>query len=210
MMNCPLIPPPPPHTCLLPPPHPGPGHPLPPSLPPCTHTPPPSPLTHPGPGHPLPPSLPPCAHTPPPSPSPIQDLVIPSLKYSFQFSSSPLLAAPLVLPQTSVAASASSAAAREGSSSPTGATGAAAVRPRDIFAFFRGDVGKHRLPVYRYGNLSVEMYGNGGAAWGGGGYIQCGGGAGSVDSVWMASAAPLNILTHFAMMHATITQSMPL
>ena len=185
MMNCPLIPPP-------------------------RHTPASSlPLTQDLVIPSLPPSLP--AHTrllPPPSP--IQDLVIPSLKYSFQFSSSPLLAAPLVLPQTSVAASAASAAAQEGSSSPTGATGAAAVRPRDIFAFFRGDVGKHRLPVYRYGNLSVEMYGNGGAAWGGGVYIQCGGGAGSVDSVWMASAAPLNILTHFAMMHATITQPMPL
>ena len=82
---------------------------------------------------------------------PIQDLVIPSLKYSFQFSSSPLLAAPLVLPQTSSAAS--SGTTGESSVASSGAAGAAAARPRDIFAFFRGDVGKHRLPVYRCGDV---------------------------------------------------------
>jgi len=75
-----------------------------------------------------------------------QDLVIPSLKHAHHFKHSPLLAAPLptLRPTASIPGA-------------TGAAvGAAQSLRRDILLFFRGDVGKHRLPIYRCGLAALS------------------------------------------------------
>ena len=80
----------------------------------------------------------------PPSPTLDQDLVVPSLKYAYQFASSPLLAAPLQQQQQQQQPTG-------GSGSDAGDDAAAPRHLRDILLFFRGDVGKHRLEHYRCG-----------------------------------------------------------
>lgn len=82
-----------------------------------------------------------------------KDLVIPALKFPAHFSSSPLLAAPHQLPtqQTDTTASNTGSAPESGYRASRFASVAFRRSRRDILAFFRGDVGKHRLPHYSRG-----------------------------------------------------------